>query len=438
MNEEKTNQQLNTIGIMKQKSRSDWLNFERNEIFLLLSLFFLGIAFANYEPYAPVWLMQIFNVESYLILGLVTVISSIMYAVGTVFWGVLADKFQSKRFVLLGVVGLLLMFTSLIFTETPVFFLVMILVGFFIGSAQYSNYYVLATKSIRKPKQIVLSKISMTMSFSWVIYSPIAARIYKNLANSMTIQLIIASIMSLVAFVFALLIKEGKEEDQEDTKEKSTEITSPRNKVKTKITLFPLIFIVILILAFTYQTTGGFWGYTSIYFLDTLSIDPDFYSLFLIIKTVIAVPLAFALGKVKKVRNISILIMVAMGWMTFVYLLMTLFPTKWIMILIIYSVPMYPLYTIGYYSLVTIFSTFERRATAYGLFNALGTAGYISGIIILGAVADRAATGIESMLRNSFILTLVALTVSILFFIIVSVKKQVIAEVELSNNDREQ
>ena len=125
-----------------------------------------------------------------------------------------------------------------------------------------------------------------------------------------------------------------------------------------------------------------------------------------------------------------------MGWMTLVYLLMTLFPTNWIMILIMYSVPMYPLYTIGYYSLVTIFSTFERRATAYGLFNALGTAGYISGIIILGAIADRAATGILSMLRNSVIMSAVALFISILFFIITRIKKKTVAEVELDNIEK--
>jgi len=438
LNEENTPQEFSSNGLQKRSIKNQWLNFEKNEIFLLLSLFFLGTAFANYEPYAPIWLLQIFDVHSFLILGLVSVISSIMYAIGAVFWGVLADKFQTKKFVLLGVVGLLLMFISLIFTQTPVFFLVIILVGFFVGSAQYSNYYVLATKSIKKPKEITLSKISMTMSFSWVVFSPIVARIYENLANSMTIQLIIASGMSLIAFVFAFLIKEGKDEEKENPEEQLTEVSFPENETsRSKITLFPLIFALILFLTFSYQMTGGFWGYTSIYFLDTLGIDPDFYSLFLIIKTILALPLAFLLGKVKRTKNISIIIMISMGWMSMVYLLMTLFPSNWIMILILYSVPMYPLYTIGFYSLVTIFSKYERRATAYGMFNASGTAGYISGIVILGAVADRVATGIESMLRNSLIITSIALSVSILFFVIIRIKRKTVSEVELNNNGKQ-
>lgn len=439
MNEEKTANKFSTKVLQKKRNTSNWLNFERNEIFLLLSLFFLGTASANYEPYAPVWLLQIFNVDSFLILGLVSVISSIMYAIGTVFWGFLADKFQSKRFVLLGVVGLFLMFIGLIFTETPVFFLAVILVGFFLGSAQYSNYYVLATKSVNKPKEVTLSKISMTMSFSWVVYSPAAARIYKNLDNSMTIQLIIAAIMSAIAFVFAFLIKEGKEKDNKELKEQPKEVpVLTIEKTKNTITLYPLIFTIILLLAFSYQMTGGFWGYTSIYFLDTLSIDPDFYSLFLIIKTIVALPLAFLIGKVKRTRDISILVLISMLWMTLVYLLMTLFPSNWIMILIIYSVPMYPLYTIGFYSLVTIFSKFERRATAYGLFNALGTGGYISGIIILGAVADRAVKGIESMLKNSVIISSIALFVSILFFAMIRVRKKTVEESEMEYNGNEQ
>ena len=55
----------------------NWFRFERNEIFLLLSFFFFGMAFANYEAYAPVWLQTLFNVDSFLLIGLVTVATTI-------------------------------------------------------------------------------------------------------------------------------------------------------------------------------------------------------------------------------------------------------------------------------------------------------------------------------------------------------------------------
>lgn len=56
------------------KTKSNWFTFERNEILLLLSYFLFGVAFANYEPYAPLWLNQIFSEESFLIIGFVVAI----------------------------------------------------------------------------------------------------------------------------------------------------------------------------------------------------------------------------------------------------------------------------------------------------------------------------------------------------------------------------
>ena len=99
MNEKITPREINSTDSHKSITKNVWLNFEKNEIFLLLSLFFLGMAFSNYEPYAPLWLNQIFSEESFLIIGFVVVIPSIITAVGTAGWGFLADKFGTKRFV---------------------------------------------------------------------------------------------------------------------------------------------------------------------------------------------------------------------------------------------------------------------------------------------------------------------------------------------------
>ncbi|MCK5183945.1 MAG: MFS transporter, partial [Candidatus Heimdallarchaeota archaeon] len=133
------------------KTRSNWFTFERNEIFLLISYFLFGVAFANYEPYAPLWLNQIFSEESFLIIGFVVVIPSIMTALGTAGWGFLADKFGTKKFVIIGYVSFALMFLGLIiiqiFTQTSIYFLIVILIGFLFGSAQASNFAALATRT---------------------------------------------------------------------------------------------------------------------------------------------------------------------------------------------------------------------------------------------------------------------------------------------------
>ena len=87
------------------KTKSNWFTFERNEILLLISYFLFGVAFANYEPYAPLWLNQIFSEESFLIIGFVVVIPSIITALGTAGWGFLADKFGTKKFVIISYVS---------------------------------------------------------------------------------------------------------------------------------------------------------------------------------------------------------------------------------------------------------------------------------------------------------------------------------------------
>lgn len=411
------------VEFAKNSGIRNWLNFERNEIFLLLSFFFFGVAFANYEPYAPVWLRQIFLEESFLIIGLVAVIPSTMVAIGTTVWGIFADKFGTKKFVLLGIVAYTLMFFSLIFTTSSQYFLVIVLIGSLLGSAQSANFYALATKSIYKPKEMILAKMTIIISLAWVVMSPIIGWIYDSYSNSMTIQLIIAIIACVITVIFALLIKEGKNEIKE-TQDKGIKTR------KSPLTPFVLIFIGLMILTFFYQVTGGFWAYTSIYFLDTLNIKGFYYSFFLIAKTALAIPLAFLVGNVRKTNKISWIILIFSGWLIIDYLIMMLFSTQWILILIIYSLPMYPIYNISFYSLVTRFSSSGRRATAYGIFSTLGTLGYISGVLILGVIADNFSEGIFSMLPTSLIFASIALIFAILFCVLIYLKKKEIWSVD--------
>lgn len=401
----------------KNSGVKHWFSFEKNEIFLLLSLFFFGISFANYEPYAPVWLRQIFQEDSFLIIGLVAVIPSTMVAIGTTVWGVLADRFGTKKFVLLGIVSYTLLFFSLIFTTSSQYFLVIVLIGSLIGSAQTANYFALATKSINKPKEMVLAKITITSSLSWMIVSPLIGWIYDSFSNSMTIQLIIAIVTCLITLAFAFFIKEGTDERKDVQKEEIKQNSA-------SLTPFILIFIGLMILTFFYQITGGFWAYTSIYFLDTLNIKGFYYSFFLIAKTALAIPLAFLVGNVRKADKISWIIIIFSGWLVIDYLIMMLFPTQWILILIIYSLPMYPIYNVSFYSLVTRFSSSARRATAYGIFSTIGTLGYISGVLILGIIADTFSEGIFSMLPTSLVFALIALFFAVVFFVLIYLKKK--------------
>lgn len=404
----------------KGKTRSslkNWITFEKNEVFLLLSYFFFGVAFANYEPYAPFWLRSLFGESSFLILGLVMVIPSIVVILGTSFWGFFADIFGTKKFVILGMSAYIFMFISLIFTNSSTYFLVTILIGTLFGSAMSSNFFALATKTITKPKGVVLAKITMTISLSWVIMSPVVGYLYDNVTDSMTVQLIIAVVACLVATILILFVKEKHVRKEENN------LIENKNKGSTPKFVYVIIGMI-LIMVITFQLTGGFWPYTSIYFLDELQIKGSYYSLFLIIKTLLAIPLSFFLGNVMKTRNIAGIVSLFTGWSVIIYILMLFFPSNWIMILIIQSIPMYPVNNVLFYYLVTKFSPKRFRATAYGIFNAIGTTGYVTGILVLGIVADNSSSGIYSMIPGSLILASIAFLTSLGFLLFTILKKQ--------------
>ena len=389
----------------KALTRNHWLKFEKNELFLLISYFFYGIAFSNYEPYAPVWLSQIFEEDLFLIIGFVVVIPSLVGALGTPFWGMLADRFGTKKFVMFGILSFGLMFFSLIFTMNSLYFLVAILIGYLLGAANTSNFFALTSKSINKPKEIIFAKQTITVSLAFVTFSPLAGWIYDTFSNSMIIQLIIAACAMVISLILIVFVKvEKSEKEQPITLEE---------KPKINLTFLPFAFIGLMLLTFSFQSGAGFWAYSSIYFLDELAINGVYFSIFIIVKTALAVPLSLFLGRIKKKKTMGIIIISFLVYFLFVYILMTFFPTNWILLIIFYSIPMYPLYNVFLYSLTAIYSNEERRGTAFGIFNSVGTAGYVAGILILGAFADYSSLGIFVMFRVSIVISVIALIIAL-------------------------
>ncbi|HUT79789.1 MAG TPA: MFS transporter [Candidatus Bathyarchaeia archaeon] len=405
----------------KISKRNNWLHFERNEILLLFSFLFFGMAFSNYEPYAPAWLNQIFQGDSLLVIGFVVIIPSMIGTIGAIFWGVMADRFGSKKFVLIGLGAFVLMFFSLIFTFSSVYFLAMIFLGYLLGSAHTTNVYALATKTISKPKEIIFAKLTITISASYAALSPLAGWIYDNFTNSMKIQLAIAAIACSIALLFAAFIK--KDEPILKTKIESkveSNITDNKEAKISKLTTVPLMLTLVMILTFFFQSGAGFWAYSSIYFLDTLFVPGRYFSIFIMVKTTLAVPLSFLLGLVKKKKSKGIIIMLFTGYFILVYSLMTILPTEWRLLIIVYGMPMYPLYNVFLYSFTAAYSNESKRATAFGLFNTIGTLGYIAGIISLGAIADTwkngVYAGIFSMFPMSIIFASIAFITAVIFY----------------------
>jgi len=420
-------QSSNSISFKQRIKSSDWFNFEKNEIFLLISFFFMGAAFANYEPYAPFWLFELFEVDSFFLIGLVGVIPSIAVAVGTSIWGYFADRYGIKKFVILGLGAYFLLFLSLIFTTTATYFLVAILIGSILGAAQTSNFYALGAKIINKPRSVVFAKMIASISLSWVILSPIVGWIGDSYETeplvAMKIQLILAVVFCLISSLVVLFVKEKKTEKQEHVTKIETS--------KKPLTFLPVLFVFMMVFVFTWQITGGFWAYTSIYFLDILAIPKRYYALYLILKTALAIPLSILLGRVKKHQTNLLLVVIFAVWSAIMYFFMMMFPHNWLMFLLIYSIPMYPISSVTFQSIVSNFTSPEKRATALGVMNGIGTGGYIGGILLLGVIADNFAKGIYAMLIASFIFTAVALTTALIFYILNRLKKAKLQSAEI-------
>ena len=397
----------------------DWLSFGRNEFFIVFSMFFFSIANANFIPYAPIWLKQLFDVESFVVLGLTNVIYNSMLAVGTLLWGFFADKFGTKKFIVGGLIAMGLMYISLIFSMSSVYFLVIILVGYFFGSAQQANYYALATVSTTKSKEMILGKISAITSFGWIIMSPISGTIHDlAVDNAMMIQLIIAIISVSIALVLIFFVKETRADEIEE-KSKTVESSVP-------ISIFPIFFSLIIVWAFFMQATiSGFWAYSSIYFIDTLDVKAVHFSFFLIATTAIAIPISIFLGNVKSNEKISKIAIIFILIQAVCYLFMSIFYNNAILNLILYSIPMYPFYSISVYTLIANYSNKERRAAAYGIFSFVGITGVVVGILLLGVLADNSPLGIFVMLRYSFLFAIISFLFAIvIFFLIRRIKEK--------------
>ena len=232
----------------------------------------------------------------------------------------------------------------------------------------------------------------------------------------MIIQLSIAIAASLIAVIFIFFVKETKIENE-------TEEIDLEASTKEPLTAVPLVLIGIFVFAFIFQAGAGFWAYSSIYFLETLDVEGIYFSIFIIVKTALAVPLSLLLGRIKREKIIGLIIVCFTGYFVFVYSLMTIFPTQWILLIIFYGLPMYPLYNVFLYGLTANYSNESRRALAFGLFNGIGTFGYISGIIIMGAIADVWQSGTYAGIYSMFPISIIIAGLTFFFAVILYLLK---------------
>lgn len=421
---------------MNHGTKNEWLSLTRTELLIYAAFFFNSIGVAAYIPYAPVWLKQIFTAESYFVLGLVSVIPNFFLAVGAPIWGRLADKFGTKIFVMIGYFSTLLMYVSLLlFSNTAMDFLIIILIGNAFVAAQLSNIYSMATLAIPKRKEVVLGKITIAMSLSWLITSPVAGLIRDSVQTmsastkerwtaffsrslsetvSSNLDMVFQLSISVVAVTLALItISFVKNAPKSNSR---SEIQ--KEKKKGKITDYPLLFVLVLIFTFTFQAaSSGFWSFHSIYFYDILGMKGSLYSLFLIITTILGIGLSFLLGRIKKVFSHAIVIVIFMVLQFFTFFLMYLFPFNKMLVLMLYAIPMYTVFQIPLYAVVTSLSRKEFRSTAYGLYNSTGLVGGIIATLLLGFAADRVAARFFIIISSVLIIAVASLIEAVIMLI---------------------
>jgi len=85
---------------------------------------------------------------------------------------------------------------------------------------------------------------------------------------------------------------------------------------------------------------------------------------------------------------------------------------------------MYPIYNVFFYSLVSSYTTEKSRATAFGILNAVGTTGYILGIIILGVFADLPSYDIFVMFPITLVFNAIGFLVAVFLYLFVFRKEK--------------
>ena len=186
---------------------------------------------------------------------------------------------------------------------------------------------------------------------------------------------------------------------------------------KIVLTTVPILFVFIIMIAIHFQMASGFWAFSLVYFVNELGVLAQTFSIYIIAKTAMAIPMSYLLGRIKSKNKAIFTVFFFTIWALIMNLIAFLFPTNWLLLLIVFSLPMYPLFNVIFYSLMSSFSTKKRRATAFGILNAAGIAGYVSGILILGASATAASEGIYIMLKISVIFAAITLFISSVFLI---------------------
>ena len=441
---------------MEVQEKRKRIYFEKNEILSLMGIFFLGFSTAMFSPYAPIWLVRIFNVESYFILGFTAIIPNFVIIFGTTLWGIAADKFGNKPFVLIGILGSALMYFTLLFINNAIIFLVILLLGNILISAQTSNIYSFATVNSTKNKETILGEITAMFSLSWLVSSPLAAFIHDNaytfsikwytsvsfeqlitpdslnpsnfisvfatalskffsteLAQnpSQGVQLFIAVVSCVISFIIVLFTKEKKPEKQEQS-DKLKGIS------KGKITEFMLVFSILMVITFFQQaTSGGFWAYASLFYIDLLQTPAIYFGYFLVATTGLGIVLSLLLGRITKINGIMIGVVVCTLIQLGVYIIIAVFPTNSTLGLIVYSFPMYVVSGVFLYSLVGTFSNKLRRSTAYGIYNTVGFSGLITIVLLMGFAADRLPQGIMILPVFATITSVFPVIFSVILFI---------------------
>jgi MFS family permease len=145
------------------------------------------------------------------LLLLAVVVSMFIFEVPT---GIFGDKYGRKNSIIIGLFMLIIMSTLLVFAHSLWFFLViMILLGcaltFGSGSDEALIYDSLKEEGKEKEMNKYMSKINSARFIPIVVTAPIGAFIAKDLTeNQFMILLILGIIISLIAFIIGLTLKE--------------------------------------------------------------------------------------------------------------------------------------------------------------------------------------------------------------------------------------
>ena len=359
---------------------------------LLFVQFSTAVGQALYTPFIVVWLSDLGN-TSYLLYSLISTLPFFVMFLAAPVWGRFSDAYHARKiFLVLGLLAVTIQYWILLFVETSLEFMIIVIIcAIFIGAYQAN---LIALASLQVPQEEsgnLVGLLSITMSLGWLLGSPLGGYAYDLLgAQARFYQLPLAGIIVFLAAILTLFyVPEPKVKSSTKnnpllpTMEKKDSLEDQNGKR----TLWNVLILVAFANFLINASAGGFWTFGFPYFVLGLGASGLSFSLMLVLTTALGIPTSKIIGKLlDKNPTLPYIFVTNVAYLLLYLAIKT--ANDPLLGLLIYVIPLYVLQLVIFPTITVQLSDRQSRSTAIGIVQGFGFGGSVLGSAIFGYILD--------------------------------------------------